>query len=158
MKQFILSQGGALKNFKGFTANTFKSFGETKFINETLIASKDVHLGKNVSVYNTDTLFTNLDETGIDITFYGTKTIPSGISNIHFYVGTGEERIHFNNDITYEEIETGGSSGDLGYEEIGDDKKWLETRLVSALNEVCDVFVSIRFLTIWGVRFFERFF
>lgn len=123
VKQFILSQGGTLKNFKGFTANTFKSFGETKFINETLIASKEVHLGKNVSVYNTDTLFTNLDETGIDITFYGTKTIPSGISNIHFYVGTGEERIHFNNDITYEEIETGESSGDLGYEEIGDGEK-----------------------------------
>lgn len=123
VKQFILTKGGTLKNFKGFTANIFKSFGETKFINETLIASKDVHLRKNVSVYNTDTLFTNLDETGIDITFYGTETIPAGISNIHFYTGTGEERIHFNNNISYEEIESGSSSGDFGYEEIGDDDK-----------------------------------
>lgn len=123
VKQLILSQGGTLKNFKGFTANTFKSFGETKFINETLIASKDVHLRKNVSVYNTDTLFTNLDETGIDITFYGTETIPAGISNIHFYTGTGEERIHFKNNISYEEIESGSSSGDFGYEEIGDGDK-----------------------------------
>lgn len=123
VKQFILAKGGTLKSFKGFTANTFKSFGETKFINETLIASKDVHLGKNVSVYNTDTLFTNIDETGIDITFYGTETIPAGISNIHFYTGTGEERIHFNNNISYEEIESGSSSGDFGYEEIGDDDK-----------------------------------
>ena len=123
VKQLILSEGGSLTNFKGFTANTFKSFGDTKFNNETLIASKDVHLGKNVTVYNTETLFTNLDETGIDITFYGTKTIPTGISNIHFYVGTGEERIHFNNDMDYEEIGSGSSSGNLSYEEIGDGEK-----------------------------------
>lgn len=122
VKQLILAKGGTLTNFKGFSASTFKSLEDAKFVNETLISSKDVHLGKNVSVYNTDTLFTNLDEKGIDITFYGTKVIPSGISNIHFYTGTGEERIHFNNDIGYEVIGSGSSSGDLGYEEIGDEK------------------------------------